>query len=213
MKRLEHLSSEYATKHFPLEKEGNIGKYDVASHSFAAGFNQAMRILMDVGNILSRDWRVEKDPKEYIQMEDSVLGRERVKELLPLFNAFADGKVIEGRAVGLTDWHVTDVMSVCFFENAKMEYRIKEVPEYAIKSEPSHRPFVSQDECWNEMLRHQPFGWVVCHESGSRVNLHIVDDDGVGFSVDGVYANIKKFSFMFENYSFDDGTPFGVRLD
>ena len=27
-------------------------------------------------------------------------------------------------------------------------------------TEPSYRPFKSQEECWNEMQKHQPFGWI-----------------------------------------------------
>lgn len=55
MKHLEELAAEYAQKNFPMFegcKNGiNAIKHDVAYHSFSDGFNEAMRILMEIGNI------------------------------------------------------------------------------------------------------------------------------------------------------------------
>lgn len=34
------------------------------------------------------------------------------------------------------------------------------VSNYRIKPGPKYRPFIDNKECWNEMLKHQPFGWV-----------------------------------------------------
>lgn len=70
MKHIGDLAAEYASKHFNPEIKDNWAKYDIANKSFTAGFNQAMRILMDVGNILDSDWRVEKNPEIYLNLED-----------------------------------------------------------------------------------------------------------------------------------------------
>lgn len=55
MKHLEKLAAEYAQKNFPIYEGCNNGnnviKHDVAYHSFCDGFNESMRILMEIGNI------------------------------------------------------------------------------------------------------------------------------------------------------------------
>lgn len=62
MKHLEKLASEYAQKNFPIyegcKNGNNIIKHDVAYHSFIDGFNEGMRILMDIGNIKCLDKRI-----------------------------------------------------------------------------------------------------------------------------------------------------------
>ena len=32
---------------------------------------------------------------------------------------------------------------------------------YRVKTKPTYRPFKDNEECWNEMLKHQPFGWLI----------------------------------------------------
>lgn len=71
MKHLEELAYKYAQKNFPMEEYNsriNIIKHDVAFHSFCDGFNEAMRILMDIGNIKSFDTRIDKF--NFIEMEE-----------------------------------------------------------------------------------------------------------------------------------------------
>lgn len=68
MKHLEKLAAEYAQKNFPIYEGCNDSKHDVAYHSFADGFNEAMRILMDIGNIKSLDKRIE--PFNFIEVEE-----------------------------------------------------------------------------------------------------------------------------------------------
>ena len=79
------------------------------------------------------------------------MNRTEAKELLPIIQAFAEGKEIEFRSKG-------------FDEEWK---KVNEIPglsyssfDYRVKSEPKYRPFKDADECWQEMLKHQPFGWV-----------------------------------------------------
>lgn len=57
MKELGKIAQEYAQKNFPI-CAGNAIKYDVAYHSFCDGFNEAMRILMTIGNIVDKDTRI-----------------------------------------------------------------------------------------------------------------------------------------------------------
>ena len=86
---------------------------------------------------------------------------------------------------------------------------------YRIKPEPKYRPFETQEECWEEMLKHQPFGWVKSKKSGHHFSIGSVlwdkefDDVFVTFACDGMLGRSSKS--MFEDFTFDDGTPFGIR--
>ena len=119
--------------------------------------------------------------------------REEAKELLPIIQAFTEGKVIE-----IFDDEIGWVEK----ENPKFNLN----PDfYRIKPEPKYRPFKSQEECWEEMHQHPDFGWVVtknckvmCHIS-SVYNALLIDY--VGYS----------FDEMYQKYEFTDGTPFGIK--
>ena len=72
--------------------------------------------------------------------------REETKNPLPIIQAFAEGKTIQ-------DW-INDTWK-------DKEYTsFGELSQSPIKPEPRYRPFKNQEECWNEMMKHQPFGWV-----------------------------------------------------
>ena len=131
--------------------------------------------------------------------------REKVKEMLPILQAYAEGKVIECRtkpnAVEGTDipndW--TEMKEIEFCKNT----------EYRIKPEPKYRPFKDAEECWAEMLNHQPFGWTK-DRNGSRFVIENVDSRGfVEVYDDGTCT----FNEVFENRTFADGTPFGVKVE
>ena len=84
------------------------------------------------------------------------MDRNQAKKFYPFLQAFAEGRVIECRtkpsAVKGTsvpnDW--TEIKEIGYWDNI----------EYRIKPEPKHRPFKNAEECWQEMEKHQPFGWV-----------------------------------------------------
>lgn len=127
--------------------------------------------------------------------------REEVKQLLPIWVAFAEGKVIECRAKPGTisagipnEW--TEMKEIGFWNGI----------EYRIKPESKYRPFKNAEECWQEMLKHQPFGWVKEKERNVRTIINYIHDDGVMFSCGSVL-----FERLFDVYTFVDGTPFGMK--
>lgn len=134
------------------------------------------------------------------------MDRNQAKEFFPTMQAFAEGRVIECRtkpsAVEGTDvpndW--TEMKEIEFWENT----------EYRIKPEPTYRPFKDAEECWNEMQKHQPIGWVKLKdtESGYYMLKGIASQVVIGF-------NETPFSYkkVFEDYVFVDGTPFGVKVE
>ena len=119
--------------------------------------------------------------------------REEAKELLPIIQALAEGKTIEVLHPN-GGWTETDKV---YFNLPSNHYRIKEEPKY--------RPFKSQEECWNEISKHQPFGWLKRIDTGSFAHISRVFPDFIMF-------NNEKFNHneSFESYTFIDGAPFGV---
>ena len=139
------------------------------------------------------------DAKLPQRIGDKTMGitREEAKELLPIVKALAEGKMIQYKIEGLTDWVDTDEINL-EFEDQKIKHRIK--------PEPKHRPFKNQEECWNEMLKHQPFGWIKS-PNGDLSCIDRVFDEGVTHR-----ASIFRFEdYLDGNYSFADGTPFGIK--
>ena len=128
--------------------------------------------------------------------------REEAKEWLPIIQAWAEGKVIETFG---------DVMRWVETDNLKFNSSPK---FYRIKPERKYRPFETKEECWDEMLKHQPFGWLREKASKKEV-VHIghvfeVEDDVLITLSINPGRNINSHYF-FRTYTFADGTPFGIR--
>ena len=135
--------------------------------------------------------------------------REQAKELLPIIQAFAEGKTIQDKIEGLTDWCDTDEINL-EYNGQKITHRIKPKPKY--------RPFNTQEECWDEMLKHQPFGWVKYKETGTYVMISTIyssTTDHLLHTTNPPRVSIDcceySFSGIFDNFCFADGTPFGIK--
>ena len=125
--------------------------------------------------------------------------REEVKEMLPVLQAFADGKTIESRCIkGDKSLWYDDEDPI--FDN-DLEYRIK--------PEPTYRPFKDAEECWQEMQKHQPFGWVKWNDV--RYNIYVVSSTSVCL-INGNCENMD-FAYAYQKLTFADGTPFGVKVE
>lgn len=124
------------------------------------------------------------------------MNRNKTKELLPIIQAFAEGKAIESRCVkgDKSLWY--DDEDPSFDDDF----------EYRIKPEPTYRPFKDAEECWAEMQKHQPFGWVK-DRNGSKFVIENVDSRGFVEVYDEGTCSFKE---VFENRTFADGTPFGI---
>lgn len=99
-----------------------------------------------------------------------------------------------------------------FKQNNKKEITAEEILSLEV-TEPSYRPFKSQDECWNEMQKHQPFGWLKSKESGTYANIAFLATN-YNKSYIVWFANEKErvsLSYVYDIYKFADGTPFGIK--
>ena len=126
------------------------------------------------------------------------MNRKQAAELLPIIQAYAEGKAIESRCIkGDTSlWY--DDKDPSFDDDF----------EYRIKPEPKFRPFKNAEELWQEMQKHQPFGWV---KSTLFKDLALVK------RVTTLYVEINRdiidYKDALEKFTFADDTNFGVKVE
>lgn len=126
------------------------------------------------------------------------MDRNQAKRLLPIIQAFAEGKVIQSRHIksGSSLWYEVETPN---FDNNDFEYRIK--------PESKYRPFKNAEECLAEMQKHQLFGWV--KNQGLYRNIANVMSYSITFADNE--ARDVNYEQAFKNYTFTDGTPFGIK--
>lgn len=126
------------------------------------------------------------------------MDRNQAKELLPIIQAYTEGKTIQSRCIkGDTSlWYDDKDPS---FDDDDLEYRIK--------PEQKYRPFANAEECWVEMCKHNPFGWVVDKKTGVMYLIRALESVSV-------YTSIQYlFEDAFDKLVFADLVPFGVKVE
>ena len=125
------------------------------------------------------------------------MDRNQAKALLPIIQAFVEGKAIESRCIkgDKSLWY--DDKDPSFDDDF----------EYRIKPEPKYRPFKNGEECWQEMQKHQPFGWV---------KSTLFKDFDLVQRVTTLYVEINReiidYKDALDKFTFADGTNFGVKM-
>lgn len=129
------------------------------------------------------------------------MNRKEAAELSPFIKAFGEGRIIEFSSI--TDvskaWREVTDFPIGMIKNFK----------FRIKPEPKFRPFKDAEECWNEMQKHQPFGWVK-DRNGSAFVIEKVNSRSFVEVYDEGTCTFKE---VFEDFTFVDGTPFGVKTE
>ena len=120
---------------------------------------------------------------------------------MPFVKALAEGKMIQDKIEGVTDWVDTEEINL-EFEGQKILHRIKPKPE------PKYRPFKNQAECWRAMYKQFNIGWIV--NKDSKVSHHISSICTDCLRLDDGNTSLS-FLDAFSYYEFPDGTPFGVK--
>lgn len=121
--------------------------------------------------------------------------REQAKQILPLLQAYTEGKTIQIKEdEGWEDLNEPSFTGPFFFL-------------YRVKPEPTYRPFKDANECWEEMQKHQPFGWVRSQYDGGYFLVDSIEESR------GHHGS-SSFTFKeaFEQCTFPDGTPFGIEV-
>ena len=123
--------------------------------------------------------------------------------MLPVIQAYAEGQDIQ-------IMHIDDKTN----EKVWLDFnpwRFNVYETYRIKPQETYRPFKDAEECWSEMLKHQPFGWVKNIEDDGETwyeNITSVICDSVGYTDRG---NGVAYDEFMRGFSFADGTPFGIK--
>lgn len=126
------------------------------------------------------------------------MNKQQAKDLTSIIQAFAEGKKIEFRELGSKYWN--ELTNPAFNLN---------IYEYRIKPEPEYRLFVNAEECWQEMLKHQPFGWIKALSNKCFYSISEVRDGGCVFS----NGDLLSFETLFKFDTFTDGAPFGIKVE
>lgn len=125
------------------------------------------------------------------------MNRKEATELSPIIKAFGEGKIIEQKCA--ESW--VEVDEDCDFHFPANTYRIK--------PESNYRPFKGAEECWQEMQKHHPFGWIKPKDDFIINKFMFIDtlrNAGVTVRTDvrfNYYELVKQYTFV-------DGTPFGI---
>lgn len=128
--------------------------------------------------------------------------RNEAKILVPIISAYAEGRILQYKEEeGWRDIEDSEGLSINTI--------IKDAENYRIK--PEYRPFANAEECWQEMQKHQPFGWIKCKEGYFSV-VYVNDEyAGLGDKYDSSILLASKNSYT--DNTFVDGTPFGVKVE
>ena len=130
--------------------------------------------------------------------------REQAKELLPIIQAYAEGEIIQYKNF-LDEW--TDIK-----ENEGLSFICPPL-DYRIKPESKYRPFKSQEECWNEMLKHQPFAFLSSANEYDWFSIcRVFEEEGIPkiTFASNPYSDYDMTK-VFDTFQFADGTPFGIK--
>lgn len=90
------------------------------------------------------------------------------------------------------------------------ELKFQDTYEYRIKPEPKYRPFENAEECWKEMRKHEPFGWVIKKSNDREYNIQSVLIKEDVLYIRSSYVELVR---AFNDYNFADGIPFGVKVE
>lgn len=130
-----------------------------------------------------------------------------INKVMPILQALAEGKIIQFAAT-YKEWVDLDGDK----DGLLLETLINNPKSYRVKPEPKFRPFKDAEECWQEMLKHQPFG-VVKDKYFANYQTHraftCLVTNGCHFRG---YED-ETFENSFKNLLFADGTPFGVKVE
>lgn len=129
------------------------------------------------------------------------------KNRIAAMQAYVDGKQIQYFEECTREWE--DILAPNWLRG--ISYRIKPGPKY--------RPFKDADECWQEMLKHEPFGWVKTIANIPELhNISAIFPSaefpvllGIDIEENEAREYALKLSEMYDLFTFTDGTPFGVK--
>lgn len=131
-----------------------------------------------------------------------------INKVMPILQALAEGKIIQFAAT-YKEWVDLDGDK----DGLLLETLINNPKSYRVKPEPTYRPFKDAKECRAEMLKHQPFGWLISQNGEVNSLIIFIDNEGIviGDRNNGVIGFVTATDLF--KIKFADGTPFGVKVE
>ena len=132
------------------------------------------------------------------------INKEIIQKLNPLFQAIVEGKDIQ--VTSGDGW-----MDINLDGEGINAFTLIACPEsYRIKPEPKYRPFANAEECWEEMQKHEYFGWIKAKDASIPSRFMIInsvrnEEVSITSGIDFTYNELV------EHYTFIDRTPFVVK--
>ena len=126
------------------------------------------------------------------------MDRNQARDMLPIIQALAEGKHIQLKDK-TGNWMDIDFINV----------ELCNPNVYRIKPGPKYRPFKDAEECWHEMLKHQPFGYTYDRLNNIRDSITKVATTGVSYDS----PTVISFAEIFGRFVFADGVPFGIKVE
>ena len=125
----------------------------------------------------------------------NMIKRNEAKILVPIISAYAEGRILQYKEKEV--WR--DIEDS---EGLSIKTIIEEAENYRIK--PKYRPFANAEECWKEMLQHNPLGWFKDKKAKEFFTLNCISDKD---------PKIKTYEYLFNDCVFMDGSICGVKLE
>ena len=103
---------------------------------------------------------------------------------------------------------------VVYFKKESTEREISADEILSIEVTEPYRPFKSQEECWEEMQKHQPFGYI---KGKALKNIVFITEISTSSTHNEIYFSLSHTTSvydavcLFDSYTFSDGTPFGIK--
>ena len=132
--------------------------------------------------------------------------REEARKAAEVMLAYANGEEIE--TICFEDYIPCENPSFNWIDG-------KGIENYRIKPKPKYRPFKSQEECWNEMLKHQPFGFLSIADKHDYFSIcRVFEEEGKPkiWLTNNTYGDCDMTT-AFVIFQFIDGTPFGINKE
>ena len=124
----------------------------------------------------------------------------KVSEQIAIIKAYEDGKTIEQKRYGGTEWN-----SIVHVEDFPFDFVAN---EYRIKPECKYRPYNSVEEAFNEAEKHG--FWV---KSKDKHSLFFIDSFEAAGNGDIYIGHCHVGAFIEKFIWFDDCSPCGVKIN
>ena len=124
----------------------------------------------------------------------------KVSEQIAIMKAYEDGKTVEGKHYGETDWKILEYVENYLFDFVANEYRIKPVPKY--------RPYESVEEAFNDAKKHG--FWM---QNVDRMYLRFIDGFHINKNSDIFICDYCVDDILDMFVWADDGSPCGVKIN